>query len=181
MSEITLTLIQIGFLALLWIFAFAIASAIRADLFGVRPRQQSSQPARSRQGAGAGAVAAGTAAGGTAGASGTAAPAKPAKPVKLHRGAPTKVVVIEGGDSGAQAALSGTVTMGRGPANDIDLTDEYVSTRHARFIPHNGQWYVEDLGSTNGTYVAGARISRPTPVGAKSTVRLGRTVLELRK
>ena len=65
--------------------------------------------------------------------------------------------------------------------SDVALTDEYVSTRHARFVPHNGQWYVEDLGSTNGTYVAGARISRPTPVGTKSTVRVGRTVVELRK
>ena len=163
MSELTLTLIQMGFLALLWVFAFAIASAIRADLFGVRPRQQPDRAAAPRAAAAA------------------AAPAKPAKPVKLHRGAPTKVVVIEGADSGKQAALTGTITMGRGSANDIDLVDEYVSTRHARFIPHNGQWYVEDVGSTNGTYVAGARISRPTPVGAKSTVRLGRTVLELRK
>jgi len=159
MSELTLTLIQMGFLALLWIFAFAIASAIRSDLFGVRPRAPASPPE-------------------------AAAPAPappPAKPVKLHRGAPTKVVVIEGGDSGKQVALAGPLTLGRGEGNDVALSDEYVSTRHARFIPHNGQWYVEDLGSTNGTYVAGARISRPTPVGAKSTVRLGRTVLELRK
>jgi pSer/pThr/pTyr-binding forkhead associated (FHA) protein len=166
MSELTLTLIQMGFLALLWIFAFAIASAIRADLFGVRPRAQAERAATAGSAAASGAA---------------AAAAKPAKPVKLHRGAPTKAVVIEGADSGKQAPLSGTLTMGRGSGNDIDLVDEYVSTRHARFIPHNGQWYVEDLGSTNGTYVAGARISRPTPVGAKSTVRLGRTVLELRK
>lgn len=163
MSELTLTIIQLGFLALLWVFAFAIASAIRADLFGVRPRTSqpptatpSAQPQQPSQ-------------------------PKPAKPVKLHRGAPTKVVVIEGGDSGKQAMLTGSVALGRGTTNDLDLSDEYVSTRHARFVPHNGQWYVEDLGSTNGTYVAGARISRPTPVGAKSTIRVGRTVLELRK
>lgn len=167
MSELTLTLIQMGFLALLWVFAFAIASAIRADLFGVRPRAQAERAAAGRAS--------------TAAAGAGAAAAKPAKPVKLHRGAPTKAVVIEGADSGKQATLSGAITLGRGADNDIDLVDEYVSTRHARFVPHNGQWYVEDLGSTNGTYVAGARISRPTPVGAKSTVRLGRTVLELRK
>jgi pSer/pThr/pTyr-binding forkhead associated (FHA) protein len=161
MSELTLTIIQLGFLALLWVFAFAIASAIRADLFGVRPRPQ--QPAAQSQ------------------AAPSQAAKQPVKPVKLHRGAPTKVVVIEGADSGQQASLSGAVTLGRGGTNDLDLSDEYVSTRHARFVPHNGQWYVEDLGSTNGTYVAGARISRPTPVGAKSTIRVGRTVLELRK
>ncbi len=161
MSELTLTLIQMGFLALLWIFAFAIASAIRADLFGVRPRTPTARP--------------------EAAAAPAPAPPQQVKPVKLHRGAPTKMVVIEGGDSGKQVTLSGPLTAGRGEGNDVALSDEYVSTRHARFLPHNGQWYVEDLGSTNGTYVAGARISRPTPVGAKSTVRLGRTVLELRK
>ena len=158
MSELTLTLIQVGFLALLWIFAFAIASAIRSDLFGTRPRAQ----ARAAQPP-------------------VASPAPTPAPVKLNRGAPSKVVIIEGVDAGRAAALTGPLTMGRGEGNDLDLGDEYVSTRHARFVPHNGQWYVEDLGSTNGTYVAGARISRPTPVGTKSTVRVGRTVVELRK
>jgi pSer/pThr/pTyr-binding forkhead associated (FHA) protein len=170
MSELTLTLIKMGFLALLWIFAFAIASAIRADLFGVRPRQSrgtASAPNPATPGAAA---------------SGTPAPAvKPAKPAKLNRSAPTLAVVIEGADSGRQAPLAGALTVGRGEGNDIALSDEYVSTRHARFVPHNGQWYVEDLGSTNGTYVAGARITRPTPVGTRSTVRVGRTVVELRK
>jgi hypothetical protein len=168
-SELTLTLIKVGFLALLWIFAFAIASAIRADLFGVRPRQRS----RASGAAGRTAVPAAAAA---------AAPAAaPAKPVKLSRNAPTQVVVIEGSDVGRQAPLAPQCSIGRGEGNDIALTDEYVSTRHARFVPHNGQWYVEDLGSTNGTYVAGARISRPTPVGTRSTIRVGRTVVELRK
>lgn len=166
MSEITLTLIQMGFLALLWIFAFAIASAIRADLFGVRPRQSAEQvrPADSARPAAPQAPA-----------------AKPAKPVKLHRGAPTKVVVIEGADSGKQVPLSGTVTMGRGPTNDVDLSDEYVSIRHARFIPHNGQWYVEDLGSTNGTWIDRTRITGPTVLRVGAKVRVGRTTLQLQR
>ncbi len=168
MSELTLTLIKLGFLALLWIFAFAIASAIRSDLFGARPRAQA-QPARA------------TAASSPPVPAAAPATAKPSKPVKLNRGAPTSVVIIEGPDAGRQAALTGALTMGRGEGNDLALTDEYVSTRHARFVPHDGQWYVEDVGSTNGTYVAGARISRPTPVGARSTIRVGRTVVELRK
>jgi len=170
-SELTLTLIKMGFLALLWIFALVVASAIRADLFGVRPRRQQAAAARA------------TAPGRAAAAAPAPAPAPPApaKPVKLHRGAPTQLVVLEGADAGRQLPLTGVLTMGRGEGNDVALTDEYVSTRHARFVPHNGQWYVEDLGSTNGTYVAGARISRPTPVGTKSTVRVGRTVVELRK
>jgi pSer/pThr/pTyr-binding forkhead associated (FHA) protein len=168
MSELTLTLIKMGFLALLWIFALAIASAIRADLFGVRPRQSRGATPAPKPAAAA-----------TPGAA--AAAAKPAKAAKLNRGAPTLAVVIEGADAGRQAPLAGALTVGRGEGNDIALSDEYVSTRHARLVPHNGQWYVEDLGSTNGTYVAGARISRPTPVGTRSTVRVGRTVVELRK
>jgi pSer/pThr/pTyr-binding forkhead associated (FHA) protein len=63
----------------------------------------------------------------------------------------------------------------------MPLGDEYVSTQHARLVLHDGQWYVEDLGSTNGTYVGNERLTRPSPVGARSRVRLGKTVLELRK
>jgi hypothetical protein len=164
MSELTLTLIKLGFLLLLWIFALAIASAIRSDLFGVRPRPQAAATPSSAPAAAAAPPA-------------LAAP----KPVKLQRGAPTSMVVIEGPDAGRQMGLTRALTMGRGDGNDLALTDEYASTRHARLVPHDGQWYVEDLGSTNGTYVAGARIARPTPVGTKSTIRIGRTVVELRK
>jgi pSer/pThr/pTyr-binding forkhead associated (FHA) protein len=164
MSELTLTLIKLGFLLLLWIFAFAIASAIRSDLFGVRPRPApAAKPTPT-----------------PAAATPPPAPAPP-KPVKLNRGAPTSMVVVEGPDAGRQLGLTRALTMGRGDDNDLALTDEYASTRHARLVPHDGQWYVEDLGSTNGTYVAGARIARPTPVGTKSTIRIGRTVVELRK
>jgi len=96
MSELTLTLIKMGFLALLWIFALAIASAIRADLFGVRPRQsRGATPAPKPAAAGAPAAAA-------------AAAAKPAKPAKLNRGAPTLAVVIEGASTQSATAIGTT-------------------------------------------------------------------------
>jgi hypothetical protein len=148
-SELTLTVIKLGFLAVLWLLVLSVTSAMRADLFGVRP-DKAPKPAR-----------------------------QSAKP---SRGAPTKVVIVDGPDKDRSVPLQNApVTFGRGPECSLPLADEYVSTQHARLVPHEGQWYVEDLGSTNGTYIGNDRLTRPTPVGAKSKVRLGKTVLELRK
>ena len=61
------------------------------------------------------------------------------------------------------------------------LQDDYVSSRHARFFAQDGRWYVEDLGSTNGTQVGGNRISNQVPLHVGTTVRLGKTLLEVRK
>jgi hypothetical protein len=151
-SELTLTVIKLGFLAVLWLLVLSVTSAMRADLFGVRP-DKAPKPAR-----------------------------QSAKPAKPSRGAPTKVVIVDGPDKDRSVPLQNApVTFGRGPECSLPLADEYVSTQHARLVPHEGQWYVEDLGSTNGTYIGNDRLTRPTPVGAKSKVRLGKTVLELRK
>jgi pSer/pThr/pTyr-binding forkhead associated (FHA) protein len=150
-SELTLTVIKLGFLAVLWLLILSVTSAMRADLFGVRPAKPTKERAA-------------------------------AKPVKPSRSAPTRVVVVDGPEKGRSVALKGApVTFGRGADCTMPLGDEYVSTQHARIVLHDGQWYVEDLGSTNGTYVGNERLTRPSPVGAKSRVRLGKTVLELRK
>jgi hypothetical protein len=151
-SELTLTVIKLGFLAVLWLLVLSVTSAMRADLFGVRPAKA---PKQARQAA---------------------------KAPKPSRGAPRRVVIIEGPDKDHSVPLgTAPVTFGRGPECTVPLADEYVSTQHARLVLHEGQWYVEDLGSTNGTYIGNDRLTRPTPVGAKSRVRLGKTVLELRK
>ena len=84
--------------------------------------------------------------------------------------------------AGERADLSqGTILIGRGPDAQIRLDDDYVSTRHARIASSEDQWFVEDLGSTNGTYVGSARITQPTTLTLGSQVRIGKTVLELRK
>jgi len=154
-SELTLTVIKLGFLAVLWLLILSVVSAMRADLFGVRPTKQ---PKESR----------------------TAA--RPARQPRPSRGLPTRVVIVDGPDQGRAVALeSAPVTFGRGPECTMPLADEYVSTQHARLVLHDNHWYVEDLGSTNGTYIGNERLTRPTQVGAKSRVRLGKTVLELRK
>ncbi|HNM98374.1 MAG TPA: FHA domain-containing protein, partial [Marmoricola sp.] len=63
----------------------------------------------------------------------------------------------------------------------IRLDDDYVSTRHAWIARTDTQWYVEDLGSTNGTYVGSTRITQPTSISLGTQVRIGKTILELRK
>jgi pSer/pThr/pTyr-binding forkhead associated (FHA) protein len=155
-SELTLTVIKLGFLALLWLLVLSVTSAMRADLFGVRPSRPSKDAVAARK--------------------------QQRKPPKQGRGEPSRVVVIDGPDKDRSVPLEGApVTFGRGPECTMPLADEYVSTAHARLLFHDGQWYVEDLGSTNGTYLGNERLTRSMPVGARSRVRLGKTVLELRR
>ncbi|MGH3385063.1 MAG: FHA domain-containing protein FhaB/FipA [Nocardioidaceae bacterium] len=160
MSEFTLTLIKLGFLALLWIFVLSAVSVIRSDMFGARV----DLPQRA------------------------AKPAKPAKPAKAKpapkkkRGVPSRLVVTEGPNAGQSVDLGAeTITLGRGTDVTIRLDDDYVSTRHARFVTNGDDWFVEDMGSTNGTYLGHTRVTRAVAVSAGTTVRLGKTVVELRK
>ena len=73
------------------------------------------------------------------------------------------------------------ITMGRANDATLVLNDDYASSRHARIFPQDGQWLVEDLGSTNGTYLDRQKVTRPTPVPVGVPVRIGKTVLELRR
>lgn len=155
MSELTLTLIKIGFLALLWLFVLSSVSVIRSDMFGERV-----ETARDK------------------------AASKPTKnkPRKRARGAPTQLVITEGSSVGVSVPLAGdAILLGRGADATIRLDDDYVSTRHARFVPHGEDWYVEDLGSTNGTYIGSQRITTPMVVGIGVQVRVGKTIAELKK
>lgn len=96
---------------------------------------------------------------------------------------PTKLVVSEGTLTGTTVALQGqTITLGRAHDSTIVLDDDYASSRHARIYPdRDGQWIVEDLGSTNGTYLDRSRLTTPTPVPLGAPIRIGKTVIELRK
>lgn len=158
MSELTLTVIKLGFLAVLWLLILSVTSAMRADLFGVRPPKQPKPGKEAREAA------------------------RQTRQPRAGKGTPTKAVIVEGPDTGRGASLDGQpVTFGRGADCTVPLADEYVSTQHARLRFHDNQWYVEDLGSTNGTYVGNQRLTRSTPVTARSRFRLGKTVVELRK
>jgi pSer/pThr/pTyr-binding forkhead associated (FHA) protein len=159
-SELTLTVIRLGFLAVLWLFVLTTVSVMRSDLFG---RRVAPRPAAQR-----------------------AAPApratRPPKPVKGRRGEPSVLVVTQGALAGTSVRLGqAPVTLGRAQDSTIVLDDDYVSTHHARLFPRDGQWLVEDLGSTNGTYLERAKVSGPTPVKIGVPIRIGKTTVELRK
>jgi pSer/pThr/pTyr-binding forkhead associated (FHA) protein len=157
MSELTLFLIRVAYLAILWIFVLSAISVIRSDMFGARV------PEAARTGGEA-----------------PKAPKAP-KPSK-RRSAPTHVLVTEGSNVGERAELAaGPVLIGRGSDAAIRLDDDYVSTRHARIAASGDQWFVEDLGSTNGTFVGTVRITQPTTITMGTQVRVGKTILELRK
>ena len=163
MSELTLTVIRLGFLAVLWLFVLTAVSVMRSDLFGRRvtskaPKRASvpaPQPARKE---------------------------RPAKPAKGKRGVPSTLVVTQGALSGTTVRLGDQpVTLGRSQDSTIVLDDDYVSSRHARFVPRDGQWLVEDMGSTNGTYLDRTKVTSATPVKIGMPIRIGKTVVELRK
>ena len=163
MSELTLVLIRFAYLAILWIFVLSCISVIRSDMFGARlPRQAGATRGQERQE--------------------RRTRAKAGKAAKPRRGAPTQVVILEGGNQGETVSLDlAPLVIGRGNDAAIRLEDDYVSTRHARIASSGEQWFVEDLGSTNGTYVGSSRITQPTTVQLGTQIRIGKTILELRK
>ncbi|MEV7024765.1 FHA domain-containing protein [Kitasatospora sp. NPDC093558] len=180
MSELTLTVMRLGFLAVLWLFVIVAIQVIRSDLFGTKVNPRSSRRGAAAPAAGAGAA---TAPAGrpAPGAGGNAA--APTAGGGRRRGAPTQLVVVQGSLAGTTVALQGqTITLGRAHDSTIVLDDDYASSRHARIYPdQTGQWTVEDLGSTNGTYLDRQRLTAPTPLQPGMPIRIGRTVIELRK
>lgn len=165
-SELTLTVIKLGFLAVLWLFVLAAVSVMRSDLFGTRV----STPAAAK--------------GRTATPPRVKAP-KPAKAVperKAARNAPTVLMVTEGSLAGTSLRLGDVpISVGRAQDSTLVLDDDYASGRHARLFPQDGAWFVEDLGSTNGTFLDRTKVTAPTGVPLGVPLRVGKTVLELRK
>ena len=157
MSEIALLIIKVAFLALLWLFILSAVSVIRSDLFGKTVRA-SDQPQPQE----------------------LETPAPPPRKAKRQRGQPRVFTISQGDQAGLSADLAGGVIMiGRSADCQLILDDDYVSTRHARVVGAPTGIYIEDLGSTNGTYVNGQRITAPTTITLSDTVRIGKTMLRL--
>lgn len=99
-------------------------------------------------------------------------------PIKVH------LEKAEDLDTGLYRVRSRTLASSTSRAHDstIVLDDDYASSRHARIYPdRDGQWIVEDLGSTNGTYLDRTRLTTATPIPLGAPIRIGKTVIELRK
>lgn len=148
--------LKIAFLAVMWAFILFCANIIRTDMFG---RQVATSPTET-------------------------ALAHPGRPRKKRpsRHSPTSLVVIEGRQAGLSIPLAGVVGLGRAADSALNIDDDYASTRHAQItMDDEGQWWLEDLNSTNGTSVNTVRVTVPTRVQAGDTIRIGRTVMKLER
>lgn len=109
-------------------------------------------------------------------------PAAPAAAAARPGRAPDKVVLLAGGGAKPRIfALGDELLIGRSDKCQVVLGDTYSSQVHARVFRRNGQFYLEDMGSTNGTYLNGRKLASPTPVNRGDRARLGRSELEFRR
>ena len=159
MSELVVLGLKLGFLALLWLFILFSGNVIRTDLFGrkVPAAELADAP--------------------------ITGPA--VRGPKLSRRAlkqlPKTLTITHGKQAGLHLPLEGGVLIGRSSDCQLLLEDDYVSTRHARITPSTTGYQVEDLGSTNGTFINNQRIAQPTPFGIGDTLRIGRTLMSVEK
>ena len=161
MSELALTLVRLGFLTLLWTFVLVTVLALRRDLkqpAEARPAGRQRKQARAPK------------------------PPKPPRVAKQQKVKGSKLVVIEGPLEGTVVPLGNVqITIGRAPDSTLIIDDDYASSRHARIYPSEGSWVVEDLGSTNGTWIDRTRLTSPTVLPVGAPLRVGRTTLQIQK
>jgi len=154
MPELVLVLLKYVFLFVLYIF---VARAVKAVYLELRPAT-------------------------TSGGGRSRAPApSPRPPSKRSKKAPKKVAVIKGPLKGKSYELGEELTIGRAEKCHIMVDDTYVSQVHARLYANGETYLVEDLGSTNGTYLNRRRITSPEELSRGDRVKIGKTVLEMRK
>lgn len=172
MSELTLLVLQLAFLLLLWGFVFFVIYSLRSDLFGQRVRRippPSEQPAIAPSAAQAAKAAPET------------EPVARAEPAPTSR-TPTRLVIVSGPREGMEIDLPDEqLTIGRSSESGLVIRDDYTSNHHARLMLWGDHWVVEDLDSTNGTFLDGNRVTSPTEVRPGVPVTIGTTIFELRR
>ena len=153
MPELVIQLTRAGFLALLWLFVLAALRVVRSDLYSASGMRMP-MPGSSKV---------------------------PGKQARGKSKVPRQMVVTGGALAGTRISLDGRpIMIGRADDSTLVLDDDYASTRHARLSLRGTDWYVEDLGSTNGTYLDRAKVTGPTKVPLGVPIRIGKTVIELR-
>ena len=100
---------------------------------------------------------------------------------KRSKKAPSKAAVVQGEKKGSTLGLGDELIIGRGEKCRLVLDDNYVSTVHARIYANGERYMLEDLGSTNGTYLNRRRVTSPVELQRGDQVKIGKTVLEMRK
>ncbi|MGH3932206.1 MAG: FHA domain-containing protein FhaB/FipA [Pseudonocardiaceae bacterium] len=150
MQELVLQLTRAGFLILLWMFVVAALRVLRADLSAASGLRASFPVPRRMR-------------------------------AKRSGSAPSQLLVTAGALAGTRISLDGRpILIGRADDSTLVLDDDYASTRHARLGFQDNDWFLEDLGSTNGTYLDRAKVTGPTRVPPGVPIRIGKTVIELR-
>ena len=176
MSELTLLIFRIAFLIALWVFVFFVVYAVRSDLFGERVKRLVGSAKKSSPGTP------------NVFLSSTLAPASssPSSPILGGSAASSsaralQLVITSGPKQGESIALTtDAVSIGRSSDSSIVIRDDYTSTHHARLEYRAGSWIVNDLGSTNGTFLAGKKVTEPTPVPLNTPLSVGATTFEIR-
>ena len=152
MSELALTLLRLGFLALLWIAVFATVGVLRRDLKAPREARPIAVTPSS--------------------------PMPPPDQIPPKRGRRRKgrrLVITQGSLTGTALPLGEeSILIGRAPHCSLPIDDEYASNEHARLYPSGDDWILEDLKSTNGTWINKRRITTPTPVPVGASIGIGR-------
>ncbi len=157
MTPFVLSVLKYSLLGLLYFFVFRAVRSVALDIAGRRRERRTTE---------------------------MRAPTEQVAAARSSKGGkpPSHVVVHEpDGAKARNVKLSGPTQIGRGAACAIRLSDTYVSQVHARLYGENGSWFVEDLGSTNGTYLNDRKVASPVEVHAGDVVKVGKTVLELRR
>ena len=154
MQGLVLQLSRVGFLLLLWLFIWSVLHILRTDIYAPTGAVMVKRGLALR---------------------GALLPKRHPRSVARH------LVVTDGALAGTRITLGNQpVMIGRADDSTLVLTDDYASTRHARLSPRGSDWYVEDLGSTNGTYLDRAKVTAAVRVPVGTPVRIGKTVIELR-
>ena len=154
MQGLVLQLTRAGFLLLLWLFIWSVLRILRTDIYAPTGAVMVRRGLALRGGR---------------------------SPGRGGRTTARYLLVTEGPLAGTRINLgSQPVLIGRADDATLVLTDDYASTRHARISPRDGDWYVEDLGSTNGTYLDRAKVTTAVRVPIGTAVHVGKTVIELR-
>ena len=151
-----LTLLKFALLLGLYLFLYRAIQAVAVDLYGSRRRPAPPRPA--------------------------VAPPPDVSPRKARKVPRELVVHAPSGTPSVRPLGKRAITFGRASGSDIVIDDVYASDEHAQLLPDgDGGWNVRDLGSTNGTFLNGAKLTRPTPVASGDQLRLGKTRVELRR
>ena len=151
MSPFVLSVLKYSLLALLYFFIYRAVRSVAVDLSGRRAAPEGRPAAK----------------------------APKAKTARSGRAPSTLVVHAPDARKPVSYKLSRGLEIGRAEACSVRLDDTYASQHHAKLSARDGGWYLEDLGSTNGTYLNDRRVAAPIEVHAGDVVKIGKTVLEL--